>query len=120
MAYYENSGQLQRQYELLRTMPELVKQNVHVIVVDDCSEQKPAFRGKIGMPCTVFRIKPPKVPWNQDTARNIGAHNAVTKWVLLTDMDHMVPVGTWQALISTAYQPEKIYKFSRVSAPDYS
>jgi hypothetical protein len=118
MAYYENSGQLQRQYDLLRTMPDEVKQNVHLIVVDDCSEQKPAHRAKTGMPSTVFRIKPPKVPWNQDTARNIGAHEATTKWLLLTDMDHMIPRETWTSLVNAPLDEGKVYKFSRVSAPD--
>ena len=120
MAYFENAGQLERQYNLLRTMPEHIKQNVHVIVVDDCSEDKPAHKAKLGMPCTLFRLNPPKIPWNQDAARNIGAHHAVTKWLLLTDMDHMVPVETWNAITLSDLKEDRIYKFSRVSAPDYS
>jgi glycosyltransferase involved in cell wall biosynthesis len=119
MAYYENPGQLKRQYDLLRTMPEDIKQNVHVIVVDDCSPDNPAYKAKIGMPCTVFRINK-KVMWNQDAARNIGAHHAATPWLLLTDMDHMVPKETWATLINGKYDPAQIYKFSRVSAPDNS
>lgn len=118
MAYYENSTMLHRQDALLRSMPAHVKQNVHVIVVDDCSEKVSAHKAKIEMPRTVFRILPPKVEWNQDAARNIGAHEAKTKWLLLTDMDHMVPVATWESLICKEYRENAVYKFSRVSAPD--
>lgn len=120
MAYYENSGQWTRQADLLRTMPQEVKDNVHVIVVDDCSEEKPAHKVKIGMPATVFRIKPPKVPWNQDAARNIGAYHTVTPWLLLTDMDHMVPKETWLSLVNGKFDESVVYRFSRVSAPDMS
>lgn len=119
MPYYENPGQLKRQYALLRAMPEVIKQNVRVIVVDDCSEKGPAFNQKIGMPLEVYRIKPPKVPWNQDAARNIGAHHAATEWLLLTDMDHEIPEATWRRVVEGELNPNTVYRFSRISAkPD--
>ncbi len=120
MAYYENSRQLQRQYELLRSMPDYIKAHLRVIVVDDCSEKAPAHKFKMGVPLEVFRIKPPKVQWNQDAARNIGVANTITPWVLLTDMDHMVPLATWESLICQTYYETQVYKFRRVSAPDMS
>jgi hypothetical protein len=36
------------------------------------------------------------VRWNQDACRNIGVHHAETEWLLLTDMDHLVPEATWR------------------------
>lgn len=118
MAYFNNLGQLKRQYDLLYTMPDSVKANVHVIVVDDCSDEAPATKAKLGMPSTLFRITEKK-PWNQDAARNIGAFHAVTKWLLLTDIDHMVPRETWATLINTEFREDQIYTFARVSAPKY-
>lgn len=115
MAYYENHGQLKRQYALLRSMPETVRKNVRVIVVDDCSEKKPAFREKIGMELEVFRILPPKVPWNQDAARNIGAHHAITDWLLLIDMDHEIPEATWRRVTEGQLLCNTVYRFSRIS-----
>lgn len=115
MAYYENPGQLKRQYTLLRSMPDIVKQNVRVIIVDDCSEKSPAFPEKIGIPLNIFRILPPKVKWNQDAARNIGAHHAITDWLLLVDMDHEIPEATWQRLITDKFIGHAIYRFSRLS-----
>lgn len=116
MAYYENKGQLQRQYELIRSFPQEFKHHIRVIVVDDCSEKNPAHKYKIGCPVEVFRILPPKVMWNQDAARNIGVHNALTKWLLLTDIDHMVPLNTWEKLIFHQWSEGEIYTFKRVSA----
>lgn len=118
MAYYENPGQLQRQYDLLRSMPDGVKLNVRVIIVDDCSEVAPAVESSIGILLEVYRIKPPKVPWNEMSARNIGVHHALTRWVLCVDMDQMVPRETWESLITTKLDETKAYKFSGVTAPD--
>lgn len=117
MPYYENPGQLKRQYALLRSMPETVRHNVRVIIVDDCSEKGRAFVEKIGMPLEVYRIKPPKVPWNQDAARNIGAHHAVTDWLFLTDIDHEIPKETWMHVVNAELIPHAVYRFSRMSAP---
>lgn len=117
MAYYENPGQLKRQYALLRSMPDVVKQNVRVIIVDDCSEKTPAHTEKIGMPLNLYRILPPKVKWNQDAARNIGAHHAITDWLLLCDMDHEIPEATWMRVVIRDLNPNAIYRFSRMSAP---
>lgn len=119
MPYYENPGQLKRQYALLRTMPETIRKHVSLIIVDDCSAKSPAFREKIGMGLEVFRILPPKVPWNQDAARNIGAHHATTEWLLLTDIDHEIPEATWRRVIEGELSPSTVYRFSRISAkPD--
>lgn len=116
MAYYENKGQLQRQYELIRSLPSEFKHYIKVIIVDDCSEKNPAFKFKTGTAVEVFRILPPKVQWNQDAARNIGVHNAITPWVFLTDIDHMVPMSTWEVLIFHGWNENSIYKFKRMSA----
>lgn len=119
MPYYENPGMLKRQYALLRSMPEVIRENLRVIVVDDCSEKSPAFAEKIGMPLEVYRIGPPKVPWNQDAARNIGAHHAATQWLLLTDIDHEIPEATWRRVIEGELNPNAVYRFARISAkPD--
>lgn len=116
MAYYENKDMLAAQLAFIRKMPKEIRKFIRVIVVDDGSPFNPATAEDCGCPLSIYRIGI-DVRWNQDAARNIGAHHAETNWMLLTDMDHMVPVETWQYLQTADLAEYAIYKFSRVSAP---
>lgn len=117
LAYYENAGQLRRQYALLRSMPLDIRSNLQVVIVDDGSPDNPAFAEDIGMPLEVYRIGM-DIRWNQDAARNIGAKHAANEWLLLTDIDHEVPEKTWRGVIFCELTKTWVYRFSRVSAPD--
>lgn len=119
MAYYENKDMLAAQLAFIRRMPKEIRNFIQVIVVDDGSPFNPATWSDSGCPVTIFRIGV-DIRWNQDAARNIGAHHAETKWMLLTDMDHMVPADTWQYLQTADLNEYAIYKFARVSAPDFA
>jgi hypothetical protein len=116
LAYYLNAGMLQRQYEELRALPEPLREQLALIVVDDGSPV-PAIGAEIGMPLKIFRMRK-DVRWNQDACRNIGVHHAETRWVLLTDMDHLAPLATLQSLVYGSFDQAAVYKFARVSAPD--
>lgn len=102
MAYYENASMLQRHYALIRSLPDVLKQHMGVVVVDDGSPTKPAFAEEIGCGLQVYRMAK-DVRWNQDACRNIGVSHAETSWVLMTDMDHLVPWHTWQVVIRGSY-----------------
>lgn len=119
MAYYENKGMLRVQYDAIKALPDRLKDLVHVVVVDDGSPNNPAWVEDIGVPLQVFRIDV-DVRWNQDAARNIGANFAETDWMLLTDIDHLPPVETWDKITRSSWDKSKVYSFSRVSAPDLS
>lgn len=117
LAYYENPGQLRRQYALLRSMPADIRAHLQVVIVDDGSPENPAFAEDIGMPLEVYRIGV-DIRWNQDAARNIGAKHAANEWLLLTDIDHEVPEQTWRGVVFGDLTKHWVYRFSRVSAPD--
>jgi hypothetical protein len=117
LAYYLNAGMLQRQYEELRALPEPLREQLALIVVDDGSPRDPATPAEIGMPMKIFRMRK-DVRWNQDACRNIGVHHAETRWLLLTDMDHIPPIETLQTLVYGSFDQAAVYRFSRVSAPD--
>lgn len=117
MAYYENAAMLALQLATIRALPRELKKALAVIVVDDGSPMAPAKGEDIGCPLLIYRMGLDK-PWNQDACRNIGVHHAVTPWVLLTDMDHVVPEATWRPLLLRSHDPDVVYRFSRVSAPD--
>jgi hypothetical protein len=116
MAYYENAAMLREHFATIRTLPEELRDALRVIVVDDGSPERPAKGETIGCPLSIYRVGV-DIRWNQDACRNIGVHHAETEWVLLTDMDHLVPEATWRALLQREHDPDVVYRFSRVSAP---
>jgi hypothetical protein len=116
MAYYENRDMLATQFAALAKMSKEVRKFLRVIVVDDGSPFNPAVASPAGCPVTIYRIKV-DIRWNQDAARNIGVFHAETPWVLITDMDHMVPEQTWQYVTTAELNDYAAYKFARVSAP---
>lgn len=86
-----------------------------VVVVDDGSPEAPADRAfpmSLGERFRLFRIER-DIPWNWLAARNIGAHHAEDGWLLLTDIDHVVPAETLKALIYGQHDPSVVYVFSR-------
>lgn len=119
MPYYENPGMLQAHYDALMRMSPKVKDLLQIMIVDDGSPDNPAFPPKsdLVMSVAIFRITV-DVRWNQDAARNIGVAHAQTNWVLMTDIDHMVPEPTWKLLLERDHDPGTVYRFRRVSAPD--
>jgi glycosyltransferase involved in cell wall biosynthesis len=115
--YYESPQFLQQQQQhwlLLRE--ELNGPGFDVIVVDDGSPHEPAIpaiaSGLHAFPYRLFRIGV-DVPWNWLAARNIGAHHATTDWLVLTDMDHLVPFATMRAILYGQHHPKVVYAFAR-------
>jgi glycosyltransferase involved in cell wall biosynthesis len=117
MAYYENAGMLRAQFATIRSLPANLRDLLHVVIVDDGSPDHPARPEDIGCSLQIWRIGV-DIRWNQDAARNIGVAHAETDWVLLTDMDHVVPEATWARLLLRKWDPNVVYRFGRVSAPD--
>lgn len=81
-----------------------------IVVVDDGSP-RPAQKPDLPF-CRLFRIEI-DLPWNWLAARNIGAHHAEAGWLLLTDMDHVVPDRTLRSLIYGKHDPKIVYAFRR-------
>lgn len=117
MAYYENASMLERQLDAFAALPEILRRRLAYIVVDDGSPDHPARGREIGMRLEIYRIGV-DVRWNQDAARNIGAHHAQTDWLLLTDMDHMMPEATLERITVGPLEKRRAYKFARVSEPE--
>lgn len=128
MAYYDNPQMLTAQYLCWCALPTEVCGNMHVIIVDDGSPRSPAEdvvkewgpHRDILRTCATFKLFriDKDIPWNQDAARNIGADQSSTDWMLLTDMDHMVPEPTWRRLMEGKLHPKTAYRFGRLTAPN--
>lgn len=117
MAYYENPGMLARQYAALAAMAPSIREQVRLIVVDDGSPNAPAQPGECGVALEIYRMGV-DVRWNQDACRNLGVDRAPDGWVLLTDIDHLIPESTLASLIVHEIDDRLAYKFERVSEPD--
>lgn len=120
LPYYLNAGMLFEQQRFWRALPDEIKAHLHVIVVDDGSPRDPAVDVVEATGVASFRLYRTLVDvrWNWLFCRNLGVHVAETDWVLLTDIDHIVPVDTWRTLMTERLHGRIVYRFSRVDAPD--
>lgn len=115
-AYYENPSMLALQWKEISQYPAQLKKVVEVIIVDDGSPSNPAAEvdRPRGLPShSIFRIDR-DIRWNQDAARNIGAHEAVSPWLILTDIDHLVPAASLATCVNMEKDPSVYYSFHRV------
>jgi hypothetical protein len=115
--YYEAPRFLRHQLHWWSTFPEWLRAQITAVIVDDGSPKSPAVDALKGarspFRLRLFRITP-DVPWNWLAARNIGMRAAEPGWCVLTDMDHVVPQSTAEALIYGQHDPSVIYAFSRI------
>lgn len=129
-SYYENPRMLELQYKHLRKIPDDLKRSLRLIVVDDGtgaskarpdgslipgdtpSAVEPAKWQDIGFPYELYRMTV-DIRWNQDACRNLAADRAQTDWILLTDIDHILPSRTLDELVSGTFASSKAYKFVR-------
>lgn len=116
LPFYRNSQFLRRQIGWWNTYPVHLKDRLTAIIVDDGSPE-PAARMLesiyLPFPIRLFRIAE-DVRWNWLAARNIAAHHARQGWLMMTDMDHVLPASTAEALIYGQHDPGTIYGFSRI------
>lgn len=81
ITYYGQPAMLAEQARAWRDYPA----DIEVIVVDDGSAVPAQAEG-----CSIYRVAD-DIPWHQDGARNLGAHVATGEWLLLLDIDHVLP-----------------------------
>jgi glycosyltransferase involved in cell wall biosynthesis len=116
LAYYENPAMLEFQWKQIAAYPAKVRHRIEIIVVDDASPVAPALdvpRPRGLPPVAIYRLQH-DIPWNQDAARNIGAHEAKAPWLLLTDIDHVVVPETLEAVLDMEKDSGVFYTFGRI------
>jgi predicted glycosyltransferase involved in capsule biosynthesis len=114
LPYYMNPGMLELHYRRIRSLSGDLRASLAVIVVDDGSPDGEAQPADIGCPLAIYRVGV-DVRWNQDSARNIAAHEATSRWLLLTDIDHLVPEQTFARIILEKLQKQYVYRFARTT-----
>lgn len=123
--YYRNPQTLHRQIDVWRDeWATALKRDIEVVLVDDGSPTETAgevlaVSDPVGLPhLSLYRVTEDR-PWHQHGARNLGAHVARGRWLLMTDMDHVIPAHTLAEVLRllpgmTAYEA---ITFGRVDAP---
>lgn len=123
MPFYRNPGMLAEQYRVWASYPPELKGCIEIVLVDDGSPGKLSAIGVArpeGMPSLrIFRVNV-DIPWHQHGARNLGALMAVGRWLLLTDMDHVLPEMSLIMLLERleCSSCADIFTFQRLDAPD--
>jgi hypothetical protein len=120
LPHFQNLGMLAEQQKVWASYPKDLRQQLHVVVVDDCSPKghRPSAKSVTidGLASLRLYRLTVKKRWNWLACRNLGAKVATTPWLLLTDMDHVVPVETLEQLVHGPLDPANAYRFKRVTA----
>lgn len=121
LPFFCNLGMIAEQQRIWSDYPTDLRARLHVVVVDDCSPKGARLSPK-ALTCEglaslrAYRLLKKK-RWNWLACRNLGAKEATTDWLLLTDIDHVLPQATLQRLLDGPLDPLNVYRFARVDAP---
>ncbi len=121
LPHFCNLGMFEEQQKVWADYPAELRAQLHVVVVDDCSPKGSRLGPKavtvdgLGS-LRMFRLTEKK-RWNWLACRNLGAQVASTEWLLLTDIDHVMPVETLDRLVNGPLDENRVYRFARVDAP---
>lgn len=121
LRFYNQPVMLLHQLRAINAYPGWVRELLHVVLVDDGSEDMTALdvTKVYGVPnLGSFRLYRTKVdvPWNQEFATNLGVSQVRTDWLIHLDLDHEMPPETAAELVSGDHDPRDCYVFPRVVA----
>ena len=121
LPHFANLGMLKEQQSIWMDYPAELRARLHVVMVDDCSPKgsRPSKKSIFVDGLASFRLfrLTEKKRWNWLACRNLGAKEASTEWILLTDIDHAIPEVTLRRLLDGPLDPFDAYRFRRVDAP---
>jgi len=113
---YNAQKMLQLQMSIWAGYPDLVRKLLEIVIVDDCSSFPTVadiVRNGPLLPLLdlkVLRICE-DIPWNQHGARNLGAHVANSRWLLMLDIKHTVNSQSMFNLMKADLDTDFFYTF---------
>ena len=111
LAYYEDGQNLSRQLSAMDLYPETVK----LQIIDDGSTQDPIenYLNDIPKRIDLFKINE-DIAWNIPGVRNLSATVATTPWILILDMDQIIPLSELLKILNIPLtDPNHFYSFNR-------
>jgi hypothetical protein len=120
IAYRRNPAMLRKQQEVIASYPEKDRARTLLIVCDDASAEDPAHAAAVepeGYELQIYRILGEEKPWTHLRPRQLGVHIAPPGWLVVTDIDHTIPLETAAFLLGD-FEPEtgRYYTFARRNA----
>jgi hypothetical protein len=123
--YYRNVPMLRLHLVNLSSFAPDVLKCVTLVLIDDGSpaDERPdpllmAAPAKVRSRFRLLRVLD-DIPWNQHGARNLGAKLATTDWLLMTDIDRIVPAHDMQIMLTRKLKTDRHYKpLQYVARPD--
>jgi len=110
----KNDNTLNRVLQHYSKYDQTLLDQIHFILVDDCSPIKIKLPEALNMNITLLRITS-DIRWNQGGARNLGVNYAQTEKMLMTDIDHIFPERTLKYLINRKFVYKDLFRFRRFS-----
>jgi hypothetical protein len=103
--FYNHPRMVQDQIAYWESLPDAFLSQVEFVLIDDCSEQRPALAAT-RLDLRVFRVIT-DVPWNQSGARNLAAYVARGEWAMFADIDQKFDAAPLQQVIASLGQLDK-------------
>lgn len=120
LPHFQNLGMWAEQQKVWASYRPEMRERLHVIVVDDCSPEglypTPESVTVEGLASLRIMRLQEKKRWNWPACRNLGAKLATTDWMVLTDIDHVIPPSTMGTILNMKLDPFSAYQFERVTA----
>jgi glycosyltransferase involved in cell wall biosynthesis len=109
--FYNHPEKVERQLAYWNSWDPALLAQLEFIVVDDCSEDRPAIDAP-NIDLKAFRVIT-DVPWNQGGSRNLGAYNASGEWAMFFDIDQQCNPGPLAAIVARlgTLDPMTMYHF---------
>ncbi len=111
-AYWNNREMANIQAAHYAAMPKDIRKHFHWILVDDCSDVRPAVPDKLNFLYSEYRVLKHR-RWDWLICRNLGHHVAQTEWRIMTDIDHLVPEETLRYVMTEGLDARRAYHFTR-------
>jgi len=117
MMYYESPQMLGKQLEYWCAYSKDVSDRLRIVLVDDGSPKYPASDVMVAdalpdFPVNLFRATE-NIIYNHSGGFNLAFTHIEDGWVLMTDMDHVMPEESLMCLLNMELDPNSVYRFSR-------
>lgn len=126
VTYYNDIKFIRKWYDLAVEINDKRPDSVHLIVVDDGSQQKPAslFLEPLQQPFINLFCVTEDVGFNSHGSRNLAMHHTPTQWNLMSDVDREVDADTVLGIIDEIEGGEvrrgNFYQFSNAHNKEHS